>query len=127
QIDNAVGFIRPCDGDGFPQIVIFRIAVRDHDVYAVDGSALKYRDQNFVRCGTVARLCRGELVQEPRCRRHQTKARQADAACPKKKSSVHIASPFAKFRASFCRVYLDAKLRTTDTFYFRSGVYLMII
>src|SRR5690606_7328433 len=93
QIDSAVGFIRPCDGDRPSQIVIFRVAVWDNDVQAVDRAALKYRDEYLVGCGTAACLRRRKLMKKFRRRRHQTETREPDAACFQKISSVHIAFP----------------------------------
>ena len=90
QINGSVILSRLRYRYGPPQIVIFRVAVRDDHVETVDGTALEYRHQHLLFAEGILGLRQSELMQELRGRSHKTKTGQTDTAGFQEKSPVHI-------------------------------------
>ena len=91
EVDCSVRFIRCRNGDRRAEIVILTFTVRHNDIQPIDRTALEYSHQNLlfaIAVFRIRRLCK--LMQEVRCGRHKTKARQTDAARFQKKSSIHL-------------------------------------
>src|SRR5215468_7380225 len=90
KIEGSIFFLRLRYGDSRPQIVIFFIAVRHHDIQSVDSPALKHCDKDlFLAVRLGGRLGGRKLMQKLGRSRHKAKTGKPNAGRLQKISSVH--------------------------------------